>query len=101
VTDKRLTALPDVPTLAEAGFRGVGTGNWSALFAPAGTPPEVVKVLHRAFTDAVKEASVVEAAGKTGTEVYPADSPEETATWLRGEMTKWRGVVSEVKIEMN
>jgi tripartite-type tricarboxylate transporter receptor subunit TctC len=101
VTDKRLAALPDVPTLAEAGFPGVGTGNWSALFAPAGTPPEVVKVLHRAFTDAVKDASVVEAAGKTGTDVYPAGSPEETATWLRGEMTKWRGVVSEVKLEMN
>jgi tripartite-type tricarboxylate transporter receptor subunit TctC len=100
VTDKRLAALPDVPTLAEAGFPGVGTGNWSAVFAPAGTPPEVVKVLHRAFTDAVKEPSVVDAAGKTGTDVYPADSPEETATWLRGEMTKWRGVVSEVKIEM-
>jgi tripartite-type tricarboxylate transporter receptor subunit TctC len=101
VTDRRLAALPDVPTLAEAGFPGVGTGNWSAVFAPAGTPPEVVKVLHRAFTDAVKEPSVVDAAGKTGTDVYPADSPEETATWLRAEMTKWRGVVSEVKIEMN
>ena len=101
VTDKRLAVLPDVPTMAEVGFPGVGTGNWSALFAPAGTPAEIVKVLHRAFTDAVKDASVVDAAGKTGTDVYPANSPEETATWLRSEMTKWRGVVADVKIEMN
>jgi tripartite-type tricarboxylate transporter receptor subunit TctC len=101
VTDKRLEALPDVPTLAELGFAGVGTGNWSALFAPAGTPPDVVKMLHRAFTDAVNDKFVVDAAGKTGTYIFPANSPEETRTWLGDEMKKWRGVVSEVKIEMN
>jgi tripartite-type tricarboxylate transporter receptor subunit TctC len=101
ITDKRLPQLPDVPTLAELGFPGVGTGNWSGVFAPAGTPPHVVKVLHRAFTDAVKDSFVVDAAAKTGTDIFPTDSQEETATWLRGEMTKWRGIVQEIKIEMN
>jgi tripartite-type tricarboxylate transporter receptor subunit TctC len=101
VTAKRLEALPDVPTLAELGFPGVGTGNWSALFAPAGTPPEVIKLLHRAFTDAVNDKFVVDAAGKTGTYIFPANSPEETRTWLGDEMKKWRGVVGEVKLEMN
>jgi tripartite-type tricarboxylate transporter receptor subunit TctC len=101
VTDKRLAALPDVPTLAEAGFPGVGTGNWSALFAPAGTPPEVIRVLHRAYTDAVKDASVRDAAAKTGTDTFPAESPEETSKWLGEEMKKWRGIVAETQIEMN
>ena len=101
ITDKRLAALPDVPTMAELGFPGVGTGNWSGLFAPAGTPPEIIKILHKAFTDAVKDSFVVNAAAKTGTDVFPANSPEETAAWLRSEMTKWRGIVNEVKIEMN
>jgi tripartite-type tricarboxylate transporter receptor subunit TctC len=101
VTEKRLPQLPDLPTLTELGFPGVGTGNWSGVFAPAGTPPEVVKTLHRAFTDAVKDTFVVEAAAKTGTYIIPAASQEETAAWLRGEMTKWRGIVKEVKIEMN
>jgi tripartite-type tricarboxylate transporter receptor subunit TctC len=101
ITDKRLAALPDVPTMAEAGFPGVGTGNWSAVFAPAGTPPEVIKILHKAFTDAVKDSSVVAAANKTGTDVFPADSAEETAKWLRTEIAKWRGIVNEVKIKMN
>ena len=101
ITAKRLPQLPDVPTLTELGFPGVGTGNWSAVFAPAGTPPEVVKLLHRVFTDAVKDSFVVDAAEKTGTDIFPAESQEETATWLRGEMTKWRGIVQEIKIEMN
>lgn len=101
VTEKRLPQLPDVPTLTELGFPGVGTGNWSAVFAPAGTPPDVIKVLHRAFTDTVNDNFVREAAAKTGTEVFPADSPEATAAWLRNEMTKWRSIVEETKIEMN
>lgn len=101
VTEKRLAALPDVPTLAEAGFPGVGTGNWSALFARAGTPPDVIKLLHRAFTDAVNDTFVREAAAKTGTDIFPADSPEETTKWLGDEMKKWRGILAEIKIEMN
>ena len=101
VTEKRLAALPDVPTLAEAGFPGVGTGNWSALFAPAATPPDIIKVLHRAFTDAVNDNFVREAAAKTGTDTFPANSPEETRKWLADETKKWRGIVAEVKIEMN
>ena len=98
---KRLPQFPDLPTFEELGYKDVGTDNWSALFAPAGTPPEVVRILHKAFSEAVKDPFVVEAAGKTGTFVFPADSTQETADWIRTEMAKWRGVTQEVKVEMN
>lgn len=101
LTEQRLAAFPDAPTMAEVGLPGVGTMNWSALFAPSGTPPEIIKVLHKAFTDAVNDPWVVEAAGKTGTDIFPLDSPEATQKWLTDEMAKWRGIVKEVKIEMN
>jgi tripartite-type tricarboxylate transporter receptor subunit TctC len=99
--NRRLPQFPDLPTLAELGFPGVGTDNWSAVFAPAGTPPAVLNTLYKAFTDAAKDQFVVDAAGKTGTFVFPADSMEETQKWLRDEMAKWRGITQEVKIEMN
>jgi tripartite-type tricarboxylate transporter receptor subunit TctC len=101
LTEKRLKEFPDAPTMAELGFPGVGTMNWSALFAPAGTPPEILDTLYKAFTDAVKDPWVVEAAGKTGTEIYPSESREATQKWLRDEMAKWRGITQEIKIEMN
>jgi tripartite-type tricarboxylate transporter receptor subunit TctC len=99
--NRRLPQFPDLPTLAELGFPGVGTDNWSAVFAPAGTPPAVLDTLYKAFTDAAKDQFVVDAAAKTGTFIFTADSMEETQKWLRDEMAKWRGITQEVKIEMN
>jgi tripartite-type tricarboxylate transporter receptor subunit TctC len=98
---KRLEQLPDVPTFEELGLKGQGTLNWSALFAPAGTPPDVVKTLHRAFTDAVQDPVIVGQAEKTGTFGFAADTPEATAAWLKEEMEKWRRTTAEIKIEMN
>jgi tripartite-type tricarboxylate transporter receptor subunit TctC len=98
---RRLPQFPDLPTLEELGYPGVGTDNWSAVFAPAGTPPEILNTLYKAFTDAAKDPFVVDAAGKTGTLIFTADSMQETQKWLRDEMAKWRGITQEVKIEMN
>ena len=98
---KRLSVFPDVPTFTELGLPGQGTLNWSALFAPAGTPPEIVKALYKAFTDAVNNPYIIEQAEKTGTFGFAADSPEATAAWLKDEMAKWRRIVAEIKIEMN
>ena len=46
---KRLDDLPDVPTMAEAGVPGIDVGLWSGVFAPAGTPPAIVKKLETEF----------------------------------------------------
>src|SRR5262249_36761984 len=98
---QRLAAFPEAPTFEELGLPGHGTLNWSALFAPAGTPPEIVKTLHKAFTDAVLDPVIIEHAEKSGTFGFAADSPEATAAWLKEEMAKWRGIIAETKIELN
>ncbi len=97
----RLSQLPDVPTFTELGLPGQGTLNWSALLAPAGTPPEIVQSLHRAFTDAVRDPQIIEQAEKTGTFGFASDTVEATQAWLKDEIAKWRRITSEIKIEMN
>jgi tripartite-type tricarboxylate transporter receptor subunit TctC len=100
-TEKRLDPFPDVPTFTEHGFPGQGTLNWSALFAPAGTPPDVIEKLHKVFTEAVNDPFVAQSTEKTGTFIFPIESPAATKAWLKDEIAKWRRTVAEVKIEMN
>jgi tripartite-type tricarboxylate transporter receptor subunit TctC len=100
VTD-RLEGFKEFPTFAELGYKDVGTGNWSALFAPAGTPKEVIDVLYKAFTEAVRDPFVRDASAKTGTDIFPADSVEETQSWLKTEMVKWRKNIEEIPVELN
>ncbi|HET9902872.1 MAG TPA: tripartite tricarboxylate transporter substrate binding protein [Xanthobacteraceae bacterium] len=97
----RLEGFKEYPTFAELGYPDVGTGNWSALFAPNGTPKEIIDMLYKAFTDAVKDPEVKAAAAKTGTDIFPAESIEATQAWLKTEMAKWRKTVQEVPVELN
>lgn len=53
VTEKRLPEYPDVPTLAELGYPGLGTLQWLAIFAPAGVPPDVIDTPYKAAVAAV------------------------------------------------
>ncbi len=98
---RRLPQFPDIPTLAEQGVPDVGTDNWSGVFAPSGTPPEVIAALYKAYTDAANDKSVVDAAAKTGSIIWTAGSVDETKKWLQSELKKWRGITDEVKVEMN
>jgi tripartite-type tricarboxylate transporter receptor subunit TctC len=98
---RRLPQFPDLPTFEELGYKDVGTDNWSMLFAPAGTPPDVIQMLFKAFTDAANDKFVVDAAEKTGTYVFTTKTADETQKWLASEMKKWRGITQEVKVEMN
>src|SRR5919107_873956 len=58
VNDKRLSEWPDVPTMAEAGYAGVGTLAWQAMFAPSGTPKEVIDTLSKAVLEAMDAPTV-------------------------------------------
>ena len=61
MTEARLPDYPDVPTMAEAGYPGVGTMLWAGLFAPAATPPEVQQILQKAVAQALQSPQVVDA----------------------------------------
>jgi tripartite-type tricarboxylate transporter receptor subunit TctC len=101
LAEKRLTDYPDIPTLAEAGYPGVGTLHWQSMLAPAGTPKEVLATLHKAILEAAKAPQLQEAFAKQLVSVSPHASLEEAQTWLNGEIANWQKITAEVKIEMN
>ena len=101
LAEKRLAEYPDVPTLAEAGFPNVGTLHWQSMFAPAGTPKEVLAVLFKAIQDASKVPQLQEAFSKQLVSVRPSASLDEAQTWLNGEIVNWKKITTEIKIDLN
>ncbi len=88
MTPKRLPAFPDVPTVKELGY-GFDVSIWTGLFAPKGTPPEIVQTLARALEAALQDPAVKAYAEKSGT-IFDYQPPAQTATliqqdaaWLR------------------
>jgi tripartite-type tricarboxylate transporter receptor subunit TctC len=101
LAERRLAGYPEVPTLAEAGFPGVGTLHWQSMLAPAGTPKDVLATLHKAILDASRAPALQEGFKKQLVSVSPHASLDEAQAWLQNEIANWRKIVTEVKIEMN
>jgi len=100
VTEKRLPEYPDIPTLTELGYPGVGTLQWLALFAPGAVPKDIVATLHKAAVAAATSPAVVEKLKAQLMRAVPTASPEDAKAWLASEMALWRKIVAEVKIEV-
>jgi tripartite-type tricarboxylate transporter receptor subunit TctC len=96
----RLEDYPDVPTLAEAGYPNVGTMHWQSMLAPTNTPKEVLATLHKASTEALKVPQVQEAFKKQLISATPSASVDEAQAWLKSEITSWKKIVSDVKIDL-
>ena len=78
--DKPLAALPGVPSLKEAGF-GATFAQWSALFVPAGTPPDVVQKLRAAASKVAKDPQVISIINTAGSPIEYLDAPEFQIYW--------------------
>lgn len=96
-TAKRATQLPDIPTLAEQGYKGFAISGWYGLMAPAGTPKPVITKLNTVVTGVLKGE-----AGKTlrdrGYEPTPT-TPEEFGKFMRAEIARWGKAVKEYGIK--
>lgn len=90
---KRNAALPDVPTLDEAGVPGFDVVNWFGMVAPARLPVTLVNDLHRRMTAALQHPEARARLGGEGAEVI-AGTPESFAEFLRRDVAKWRKVVT-------
>ena len=88
----RLPALPDVPTLQEAGVSGVEMTQWYALFAPAKTPPAVVRQLNAALNGVLKDPEIVARMEADGARVQTS-TPGQLHDLLMAEGERWQGVV--------
>lgn len=88
----RLPSLPDVPTLQEAGVSGVEMTQWYALFAPAKTPPAVVRQLNTALNGVLKDQEIVARMEADGAQVQTS-TPGQLHDLLMAEAERWHGVV--------
>jgi tripartite-type tricarboxylate transporter receptor subunit TctC len=91
-TAERAASMPDLPTIAESGLPGYETYTWNALFAPAGTPPEVLAELNEAAVAAVQDPDVQAKLKDMGASVV-GSTPEQLAEHVEAEMAKWAPVV--------
>jgi tripartite-type tricarboxylate transporter receptor subunit TctC len=91
-TAKRSPAAPDVPTLAEAGLAGYEIGSWQGIFAPAGTPPEIVKRLNTEIVKIINSPEVNEKLLLLGAEPV-GNSSEEFTLFVKAEVVKWGDIV--------
>lgn len=90
-TSKRAGALPDVPTMAEAGLPGVDTSLWFGLLAPAGTPRPIVDKLATAARQAMQTPAAIAALRPQGDDPLDA-GPDEFAAFMRSEIARWTDV---------
>jgi len=93
-TAKRSPIAPDVPTLAEAGLAGYEIGSWQGVFAPAGTPVDVVKRLNTEIVKIINMPDVREKLVGLGAEPV-GNTPDEFAALVKSEVVKWAAVVKQ------
>ena len=91
-TAKRSSAAPEVPTLAESGLTGFEIGSWQGVFAPAGTPPAIIRRLNAEIVKILNTAEVKEKLVALGAEPV-GDTPEQFAAYVKSEGVKWSEVV--------
>jgi tripartite-type tricarboxylate transporter receptor subunit TctC len=96
---KRVAAIPEVPTVAEAGLKDFETGSWQGVVAAAGTPKEVVGRLNAEIIKAFSTAEMKDNLTRQGAEVYTM-TPEQLGNWLRAEIAKWAKVVKTANLKL-
>ena len=97
---RRSSALPEVPTVAEAGVPGYEVTAWFGVLAPAGTPRPVVAILHKEMASTLKLPEVRERFSRLGAE--PAgNTPEEFDALIKSEIAKWGKVVKEAGLKVD
>jgi tripartite-type tricarboxylate transporter receptor subunit TctC len=96
---KRTPTFPNLPTAAEAGVPGYEVSTWYAMWAPKGTPPEIVERMTRELTTALKNPAIQEAWLKNGSDV-PDVTGKEFAAFVTAEIARWGKVVKDADIKM-
>ena len=96
---RRSPSLPDVPTIAESGYKDFNVGVWYGVFAPAGTPKPIVTALNAEINKVLMQPDVQQSIRSQGGDVNPT-TPEELGLRLKADILKWRGVIDTAKITL-
>jgi tripartite-type tricarboxylate transporter receptor subunit TctC len=97
-SDKRMTALPDVPTAEEAGLKNYQTGAWFALLGPAGMPKPIVDKLYAAMSEALKDPEVRKRLTEQGAEPS-SPGPDHLKNFIASETVKQRDIIKKAGVE--
>ena len=95
-TQKRSASLPDLPTIAESGFKDFDAGSWFGFFAPKDTPAEVIAVINKGVNAALpglKDQMLREGATAVG------GTPEDFDRFTHKEYEKWKKIVGQVDVK--
>jgi tripartite-type tricarboxylate transporter receptor subunit TctC len=100
-SDQRLADLPEVPTMTEAGFPGIGSLNWNGLFAPARTPKTIVAKLHAQTIAAMRELDADGSLMKRQLPVSLNASPEEFTAFVQAETSRWAKIIKDNNVKID
>lgn len=99
-TTKRVSSMPNVPTVAESGVPGYDSGVWYGMLAPKGTPREIVTRLNEEFRKVLTDSGIRNFLTKSG--VDPEGStPDELGKYMRSEIAKWTKVIKTANITLD
>ena len=96
-SSRRVSGMPDLPTLNESGLVGFDVSPWFALFAPAGTPQPIIRRLNQEVVALLKDPTLREKAGSLSLDIQPS-SPEQLATRLKSDFPVWEKVMRKAGI---
>jgi tripartite-type tricarboxylate transporter receptor subunit TctC len=100
-TPRRLSSLPNIPTLDEQGLKGFDVRVWHGVYAPKGTPPAVIDKINAALRVALQDDMVKQRLAELSSEIVPMDkvTPEALRAHLTAEVAKWGKVIRAAGIQ--
>lgn len=100
-SESRVAELPGVPTFAEVGLKGAGSINWVGLFAPAKTPPAIIKKLHATIFDILSQPGLKETYAKRLVPLAVSASPAEFNAFVASEMKRWAKIIKDNNVSLD
>jgi tripartite-type tricarboxylate transporter receptor subunit TctC len=99
-SDMRLTLAPDIPTVSELGLPALSFPNWFGLFAPRGTPRNMISKLNAAAMEALADPTVQSRLADLGADIFPRErqTPEALGAMVKAEAEKWWPIIKELGI---
>jgi tripartite-type tricarboxylate transporter receptor subunit TctC len=100
-SDTRLALAPDLPTFAEMGLPALSYSGWNGLFAPKGTPREIIDKLNAAAVEALADPAVRSRLIEFGAEIFPREqqTPEALSALQKADAEKWWPIIKEFGIK--
>jgi tripartite-type tricarboxylate transporter receptor subunit TctC len=99
-SEKRVAALPGLPTVGEAGYPGFEAWAWQGFVAPAGTPHDIVMKLNGAFAKVMSDPAIKQRLSESGFEPQTS-TPEQFAAYMKSEIAKWAKVIRDSNISLD